>query len=164
MSAALVERVISRTGDAFGVSRADLLGRSRVFAEARMVVMYVLCEHYGWSSVEVGRVIGRDHSTANHAHRRIGLRVRANRRLARTTEWIAEQPPEQVMDAHAYFAATREMCNALDDVVARAATALRALATVNSHTRALLDDAERSLLGREAALDQRALRLMGRAS
>lgn len=57
----------------YGLTRAQLTGRGRRFAGARMEAMAgcVLAEK--WSLPAIGRAFGRDHTTVMHAARRWGV-------------------------------------------------------------------------------------------
>lgn len=65
--------VVGAVSTATGVLPDQIHSRSRVaeVALARMVAMYVLRTHYAWSLQEIGRRLGRDHSTVFSAVRKM---------------------------------------------------------------------------------------------
>jgi chromosomal replication initiation ATPase DnaA len=80
----------------YGVSRGDVLGRSRRSAhvEPRHVLMWVLVDDMGWSHSAVGRALNRDHSTVIKGVQRMrssSARV-ASRRDATFEAWKDVQP------------------------------------------------------------------------
>ena len=55
----LEEEVIKR----FGISHIEFRSRLRIGSNARQVMFYLLNEHFLYSSNQIGRMYGRDHST-----------------------------------------------------------------------------------------------------
>lgn len=68
----LVTKVQSEVARLYGVTRADVIGRSRSCSatKARMVAMFVVREWTGSSYPEIGRLFRRDHTTVISACRR----------------------------------------------------------------------------------------------
>src|SRR5689334_9828440 len=80
-SLALAARVAGTTARKFGLSSADLSGRStrRDIADARAVAAYVSHRLLEVPSTTTGRALGRDHTTILHACSRVGEDVRLRR-------------------------------------------------------------------------------------
>jgi len=59
------QEIMSDVADIYGITVNDILSRRRLrrFADARAVICYLLCFTQGYSTTEVGRVLGRDHSS-----------------------------------------------------------------------------------------------------
>lgn len=56
----LLEEVVIKR---FGISPIELRSRQRIGAKARQVMFYLLNKHFMYSSVMIGRMYNRDHST-----------------------------------------------------------------------------------------------------
>ena len=72
--------VISAVSSYFSVNKRDLLGKSRarIVAHPRQVLMYLLRIELNLPLQEVGRVIGRDHTTVMHAVEKITQMASSN--------------------------------------------------------------------------------------
>jgi chromosomal replication initiation ATPase DnaA len=66
-------RILVAVADKFNLPPADLAKRTydHRISRARQTYMYVLREAKGYSSKEIGRVVGRDHSTVLHGWARV---------------------------------------------------------------------------------------------
>ena len=67
------EVVINSVCRYFGISNAEMLGKSRAkpFAYPRQIAMYLARTHTALSFPDLGRVFGRDHTTVLHGYQRI---------------------------------------------------------------------------------------------
>lgn len=73
-------QLIQSVADDFGISYGELIGdgRSRIFVEARVVIIRVLRER-GWSFPRIGMLLGnRDHSTIIHSFSNYDIHERRN--------------------------------------------------------------------------------------
>lgn len=70
-----VRALIARIADVYGVTVADVLGESRTLtiARARHAVIAELRTNFGFSLPEIGRIVGRDHTTVLAALRKCGV-------------------------------------------------------------------------------------------
>lgn len=77
---------------AYGVTKADLLSSSRkaTIAWPRMFVYYVLREKYDLTLVDIGLLMGRDHSTVHHGWRRTGKLIQASKGERAMVEWLMD--------------------------------------------------------------------------
>lgn len=78
-------------GDALNISPKDLLSDARFghFVEARAAVVEAMCRQ-GVPYSQIGRRMGRDHSTIIHLHRTFPMRAQRNPALTRVVELIME--------------------------------------------------------------------------
>jgi len=60
---------VMEASEVFGVPPESVLGRDQhqSVVRARFLAMSVCRERYGWSTTEIGRAFGRDHTTVVHA-------------------------------------------------------------------------------------------------
>lgn len=86
-----MKRLLNTVADVFGVRLAQILSqrRSAPIALARQVAMHQAVERLGYSLPRIGRVLGRDHTTVLHGHRRIQQLLRTDPDLAARMELIA---------------------------------------------------------------------------
>lgn len=86
--------VLAAVSDYFDVSSSDLLGKSREqkFSFPRQVAMYILREELNRSFPSIGQELGgRDHTTALHAHSKIGKEVKKNEKLRNDIATLKEK-------------------------------------------------------------------------
>lgn len=62
--------------------------RARLLIRPRLVAAYLIREMLGWSLPEIGRAMGRDHSTVHHAIRRAESLIHADPAAAAEIEQI----------------------------------------------------------------------------
>lgn len=74
------KRVVGAAAEVFGVSIADLHSTSRrqPLATARQVVMFLLHSDLGYSLLQIGKELGRNHTTVLHGYRRIEKEIAEN--------------------------------------------------------------------------------------
>ncbi len=89
LSKELLENIVGIVAKEFGVSTDDIFARTRVpqIALARQVAMYLLRE-MGLSSLDVGYLFERDHTTVLHACTQIGEQEKSDTKLIRALENI----------------------------------------------------------------------------
>lgn len=68
-----IRTIINAVCEISGVSERQILGDQRAsrFALPRMVAMYLACHHTGLTTPQIGRAMGRDHTTVLHGRDRI---------------------------------------------------------------------------------------------
>jgi chromosomal replication initiator protein len=68
-----INEIITATAQHYGLTPDDLRGpeTSFNFARPRQVAMWIACEHFNFAYSEMGRALGRDHSTILHGIRAI---------------------------------------------------------------------------------------------
>ena len=73
-------KVIEAVSSHFSVSKRALLGqaRAKIIARPRQILMYLLRTEMGLPLQEVGRIVGRDHSTVIHAVDRVSFLASTN--------------------------------------------------------------------------------------
>lgn len=86
------EEVIDRVARAFRVDPAQVRGKnlSRSVAAARQAAMYVLCHRLGLSTVRIGKLFGRDHSTVVYALQRAEEKMKSDERFANALKKLIE--------------------------------------------------------------------------
>ena len=91
---AICRTVIATTAKHFGLTLADLRGKSRqqTVAEARGVAMYLARELSGASYAEIGRQFGsRDHTTVLHACRKVAALIEGDESVRRLAQELSAQ-------------------------------------------------------------------------
>lgn len=85
------EESIRKVCEAFSLSRAQLLGRSRGRTEtlARQIAFYLLCRRYGLSASEAGRVMGRDHTAALYSMQSLEKKMKDDPLLKQRVEQLS---------------------------------------------------------------------------
>jgi chromosomal replication initiator protein len=89
-----LESIQTATAKTFGLTRAELLTRSRQsnVALARQVAMYLARELTSESLPQIGRQFGgRDHTTVLHAHRRVSERLTQDKATSRAVDRLRRQ-------------------------------------------------------------------------
>lgn len=76
-SRAMADAVINGVADDCAISRADILGRQRAHVEARAVAACVLLAR-DYSSSQVGRLMGRDHTTISNMRDKLDIYLDRN--------------------------------------------------------------------------------------
>ena len=63
--------------EAYGVTRDQILSARRIglWSEARQMLFLLAQERFGWSTTQIGRMIGRDHSTVVHGIQQARKRI-----------------------------------------------------------------------------------------
>lgn len=94
----MIHDLISRVSAEFGVSVLDIRSarRGEGAAEARQVVMYLARQHTTMSLPQIGREVGRDHTTVMHAVSRVRERIRLEPGFAAA---VARCQPIEAMEA-----------------------------------------------------------------
>lgn len=84
----LVRDIARHVAEGFGIDPERLLGKQRVarFAWPRQVAMYLAIELTGRTYVEVGRALGRDHTTVVHGVNQVRDRIASCRATAAMVE------------------------------------------------------------------------------
>lgn len=87
-----VSELQDRVAFMFGYTRDDLLGtrRYRNLTLARQVCCYLLRRHLGYSFPEIGRIMGKDHTSVCHACRHIAAVVTTDPGLEKMIDEIIE--------------------------------------------------------------------------
>ncbi len=88
-----LEQVLELVASAYGLSRAELSRRSRErrLARPRQIAMY-LCRRYTDASLaEIGRALGRDHTSVLHATRAVEARIAERPQLRYELEALARR-------------------------------------------------------------------------
>jgi chromosomal replication initiator protein len=88
-----LEQILELVASAYGLSRADLSRRSRErrLARPRQIAMY-LCRRYTDASLaEIGRALGRDHTSVLHATRSVEARIAERPQLRYELEALARR-------------------------------------------------------------------------
>lgn len=68
------ERAIAKaTAKEYGLEMSDLLGQNRRadISEARQVLMLLLSEKLGYTSMQIGKVLGREYTTISYGIKRV---------------------------------------------------------------------------------------------
>jgi len=86
----ITNKVLNATYEATGMNRALLLGKSRrrKVVNARHAAMWVLTEHLGYSSTQVGKALERDHTSVLHAINRIDRMIADDKPISLTVAKI----------------------------------------------------------------------------
>ncbi len=85
-----VDEILREVASAFSVQVSQLLGRSKVrdLVRPRHVAMYLVRKHTGASFPSIGRRFRRDHTTVQHAHRKIESTLMTDMELRQTVHAI----------------------------------------------------------------------------
>jgi chromosomal replication initiator protein len=84
------ERIVTAVAQHYGLSEAELTGRSRrrAISEPRQLCMYLIREETGTSLPQIGEMLGgRDHTTVMHGCQKISSQIEIDERLRR--DWLA---------------------------------------------------------------------------
>ena len=89
---AILNKVLNAAFEATGMNRALLLGKSRrrKVVNARHAAMWVLCEHFGYSSTQVGEALERHHTSVLHGVNRIDGMIADGRPISLTVAKIQQ--------------------------------------------------------------------------
>jgi len=87
------ERVIGKVSAYYNVDAGLIAGKGRTkpVMLARQVAMYIMCKVMGLATTQVGRIMGRDHSTVCYALQSIEGRMAADQILAETVEQLMDK-------------------------------------------------------------------------
>jgi len=87
------ERVIEKVSAYYSVDAKLIAGKGRTkpVMLARQVAMYIMCNGLGLSTTQVGRIMGRDHSTVCYALQSIEGRMAADPSFAEAVERIMDK-------------------------------------------------------------------------
>jgi chromosomal replication initiator protein len=88
-----VEVILTTVAAYFGLTRADLVGksRSRPLTTARHVAMYLTRECTGLSLLKIGEVFDRDHSTVMHGLRKVEALMKERGSIYRQVQDLSRQ-------------------------------------------------------------------------
>lgn len=86
-----MHRILIAVQQEFSIEPAWVMGfgRAKLVSTARQVAMYVAREHTMMSYPQIGRALGRDHSTVVHGRDGCAARMLADPRFARRVERVA---------------------------------------------------------------------------
>ena len=98
----IATKVLNATYEATGMNRALLLGKSRrrKVVNARHAAMWVLTEHLGYSSTQVGNALERDHTSVLHAINRIDRMIGENKPITLTVAAIQRLTDDKAVRAY----------------------------------------------------------------
>jgi chromosomal replication initiator protein len=88
------KQIISTTANFFDIKVEDIIGSSRKkeIVTPRQIIMYLLREELGCSYPLIGHELGgRDHTTAMHAHTKIGLEIETNEKIQQDVALIKQR-------------------------------------------------------------------------
>lgn len=86
------DEVVARVAETFGFAVEDILGdsRSKPIVKTRQVAMFCCREFLGMTYPEIGKTMGRDHSTVMHGCKQIREFVNNNDKLLESLRWAVE--------------------------------------------------------------------------
>lgn len=95
------EEVIRKMATHYGVDTEQVLGKGKAkrVMTARQAAMYVLCRGMGLSTTQVGRIMGRDHSTVCYALQTVEAKMAADSAYAEEIRVLVEDVGRTIQPA-----------------------------------------------------------------